>query len=636
MSLPGAKSDRTNLLRALVPLLIALVTAAVFLPALHNDFVTWDDDTTLTANLDYRGFGGRELRWMFTTFFLGHYQPLSWMSYSLDYLIWGTNPVGYHLTNLLLHAVNAALFYLLALRLLALAKASDDEGSLRAGACFAALFFALHPLRVESVAWATERRDVLSGLFFLLTLLAYVKAATSERSAECRRWVGLAFVAYVLSLLAKATGMTLPVVLVVLDVFPLKRLNPIAGAWRGAPARTIWLEKLPFLAAAIATAVAAFMAQSASGAMDTMRTHSLLHRIAQASFGFWYYLVKTVFPFRVYPMYDLPMQFSPWEPVYVASFVCAAAVTAVLFLKRRRWPAALASWIYYAALIAPVSGIAQSGSQMVADRYSYLSCLSWALLAGGGFACLWRRRPHFDPIIRHGVPFAAAALLLSLAFLTERQIARWRDSESLYRYVVAYTPRPSKIAFNNLASLLAERGQFDEAIGYFRRAVEIDPKYDEARSNLGNALNAQGKTAEAMAQYREALRSNPNSLVAHHYLAIALAREGKIDEAVEHYRKAVAIDDGFLEGHNNLGMLLAARGQYPEAIEQYRRALEIAPGFAIAQVNMGEALLVLGRPREAIEHFRKALEIEPNSTSARSGLAKALAQEQRAAPAAQP
>jgi protein O-mannosyl-transferase len=622
------KQDREKLFRALTPLVLFLITALVFVPALRNEFVDWDDEGALLTNTGFRGLGVTQLRWMFTTFFLGHYQPLSWLTFAFDYLIWDLNPLGYHLTNLLLHAGNAVLFYFVSLKLLALARVDADEWRLRIGAAAAALLFALHPLRVESVAWATERRDVLSGLFFLLTLIAYLRAAMSVEVSRYTRWMALALGAYILSLLSKATAMTLPAILLILDVYPLKRLGRSGEGWFGSGARKVWLEKLPFAVLAVGCAVTAAAAQYAAGAMDSLSKHSPLQRLAQASFGLCYYLAKTLYPVRVYPMYDLPMTFSPFEAVYVASFTIVLVVTTLFFFTRHRWPAAFAAWAYYAVSLAPVSGIAQSGSQMVADRYSYLPCLAWALLAGGGIVYVWRRWLAG----RAGSIFTVLGIVFAaLIVFTVRQIGAWHDSETLYAYVLAHTPRPSRIAFNNFGSQLAERGRLDDAIPYFRRAVEIDPKFDEARANLGNALTAQGKTAEAMEQYREAVRLRPNSISAHHSLALALMREGKIDEALEHYRLAVEINPGFLEGQNNFGLLLAAKGRYPEAITHLRAALEIDPKFPMAHVNLGDVLIALGQRDEAIEHFRTAIALDPSLASARASLAKALAAEPRGA-----
>src|SRR5262245_9417533 len=236
-------SKTAKLASYLVPGLVALITFVVFSPALRNGFVNWDDFETIVENQNIRGFTWSLLRWMFTTFHLGHYQPLSWLSFSLDYLLWGLEPFGYHLTNILLHSANAVLFYFVSRRLLALAAPSINAVVLHLAAGFSALIFASHPLRVESVAWATERRDVLSGFFLLLTVLSYLKAVSAETDPRSwRSWITVAVVLYVLSLLSKASGMTLPLVLLVLDVYPLRRLGGGAGRWVGESARWVWLE----------------------------------------------------------------------------------------------------------------------------------------------------------------------------------------------------------------------------------------------------------------------------------------------------------------------------------------------------------------------------------------------------------
>src|SRR5215475_960531 len=262
-----------------VPAIIAVVTCVAFLPVLWNQFVDWDDFDNLVNNPRYRGLGWDQLRWMFTTFHMGPYQPLSWMTYGLDYLIWGIDPTGYHLTNLMLHAANAAFFYLVARRLIAVAfSMPNDEVSwhLNVSAAFAALMFGIHPLRVESVAWATERRDVLSGFFLLLTVLSYLKAVGPQMSrAGWQRWIIVSVTFYVLSLLAKASGITLPLVLVVLDVYPIRRLGGGVGKWFSISSRRVWFEKLPFFVAAVVAGAVALTAQYRAGALVSTETHGL-------------------------------------------------------------------------------------------------------------------------------------------------------------------------------------------------------------------------------------------------------------------------------------------------------------------------------------------------------------------------
>src|SRR5215510_2905098 len=444
---------------------VALVTFVTFLPALRNEFVNWDDYEVLVENFRYRGLGWEQLSWMFSTFHNGHYQPLSWMTFALDYLIWGMEPFGYHLTNLMLHAANAALLYLLALRLLSLASLrplSANDLGLRIAAVFAALFFSIHPLRVESVAWATERRDVLSGLFFLVTILCYVQAMAYSKDPSGRaRWRNFALVAYGLSLLSKASGVTLPVILLILDVYPLRRLSGGPGKWWGSSVRAVWWEKVPFFFLAAGAAVIAPLAQSEAGAVAALRVHGLIARLAQSFYGLIFYLWKTILPWDLSPFYEVPRRLDPFFWPFLLSGAMVVTLTIALFALKRPWPAGLASWICYVAILAPVLGFVQSGREMVADRYSYLSCLVWALLLGGGLYYLWQR--YGDRKFRL-LANGAAAILVILGVLTWKQVGVWHDSDRLWNYVLAITDRSifrSGTAHHFVARVSAERGDLN-------------------------------------------------------------------------------------------------------------------------------------------------------------------------------
>jgi hypothetical protein len=420
------RSGAIKLVAYLIPSLVALMTLLVFSPALRNGFVNWDDLETIVDNENFRGFTGSHLRWMFTTFHLGHYQPLSWLSFALDYLFWGLNPFGYHLTNILLHAANGVLFYFVTLGLLRVATPSSDAVVLRLAAGFSALFFAMHPLRAESVAWVTERRDVLSGFFLLSTILSYLKAVSPAMDPGGKlRWGIVSVALYVLSLLSKASGMTLPLVLLILDVYPLRRLGGGAGKWFGADARPVWLEKLPFFIAALAAGVVALAAQHTAGALVSAETHDLTGRVIQGLYGISFYLVKTALPTNLAPLYEIPpdLHLFDWRVVFAAIIFLLCSLG--FFLARHRWPAALAGWIAYLLLLAPVLGVAQSGLQLVADRYSYLSCLVWAIL----FAALLIRflRPSSDGLSRPGVTALSLAIPL-FVLATEPNLARFGNA----------------------------------------------------------------------------------------------------------------------------------------------------------------------------------------------------------------
>src|SRR5712691_9459248 len=377
----------------LVPLLIAVVTFAAFLPALHNQFVNWDDDKSLLENPHYRGLGWTQIRWMWTTFHMGHWLPLTWMSFGLDYLVWGLEPVGYHLTSLVLHATSAAVFYLVARRILSLALPDpDDRGQagLDLSAGFAALLFALHPLRAESVAWATERRDVLLGLFYLLTILAYLRACERGERGRGSYWgaVGL----FACALLSKSMAVSLPAVLLILDVYPLRRLGGRMGWW-SEPARRVYLEKIPFVLLGGGASAIAFIAPFQIHNTESLADLTVLGRLAISAYGLCFYLWKMIVPVNLSPLYELPRTVSPWATPFILSFGLTVAITAIALTLRRRVLGLPAAWLAYIVVLLPVLGIFQSGPQIAADRYTYLAGLGWAILAGAGLLSSWSRLP---------------------------------------------------------------------------------------------------------------------------------------------------------------------------------------------------------------------------------------------------
>ncbi|OGQ77584.1 MAG: hypothetical protein A3F90_06395 [Deltaproteobacteria bacterium RIFCSPLOWO2_12_FULL_60_19] len=644
------------------PSLVALLTLTAFFPVLQNQFVDWDDAKILIENPHYRGLGWAQLRWMFTTFYMGHYQPLSWMTFGTDYLLWGMDPFGYHLTNLLLHATNAVVFYFIAFRLLSLTISVPDLPGLsgviapKLAAGFAALFFAVHPLRVESVAWATERRDVLSGFFVLLTVLFYLRSAAVETGPFRRRWMRTAVLFYVLSLLAKASGVVLPFVLLLLDIYPLKRLGGGPGKrfepaharefierWFGRAARAVWLEKLPLLIPAALFGAAAILAQREAGALSSVEKYGFLARASQAFYGLAFYPLKTVLPLGLSPLYEMPRYFWSLTWSFILSGIVVTAASLILYLARRRWPAGLACWVCYGVILSPVLGIFQAGPQLVADRYSYLSCLGWAVLAGAGLLQCWRLwlRERISALGFKLTQGSAAGIILLLAALTWQQAQVWRDGETLWRHAIAVAP--SRVAYSNLADLLRTDGKTEEAIENYRQALRLNPVHWHAHHELAILLEGQGKTdvaeehyrsaltikpssveahynlgmllaerkefEQAMAQFREVLRLSPDHAEAHSALGAVLSNLGRLQEAVAHLQKAVKIKPDFADTHRNLGQLLAARGDLDQGIDHFRQAVSLEPDFAEAHESLGRALVLLGRKDEAARHLQEAVRI---------------------------
>jgi protein O-mannosyl-transferase len=484
--------------RWLPPGLVLVVTLAAFLPTLGNGFASWDDALNFLDNPHYRGLGPTQLRWMFTTFHAGHYIPLTWLSLGLDYLLWGLHPAGYHLTSLLLHTATALTFYFLALRLLRVTlPPATSPAALRWGAALAALVFAVHPLRVESVASATERRDVLSGLFYVLALLCYVKAATTTPGTPAARlhprWYGLSLACFAAGLLSKSIVVTLPVTLLVLDVYPLRRLGGPAG-WRTPRP---WLEKLPFFALSAVAAVVAFVAVLPLGNAQSLQGMPLLLRLLVSAYGLAFYLGKTLVPLDLSPLYPLSFQVTWLQFVALIGSACFA------WACRRRWPAFTAAAFVYVVTVAPVIGIFQNGPQAAADRYTYLACLGWALLIGGALARWWPQRRILAPV--------ASVWLAAMAFLTWQQTSLWKDPIRLWSQAAVVTPG-MRAAHFKLAQAYAQDSRMAEAIGAYREAMRLSgPSAPWGHVAIARLLEQSGLHEAARAEFAEALREDPTS-----------------------------------------------------------------------------------------------------------------------------
>jgi len=606
---PAANSINRRSKRWIAPAFIALVTFITFLPTLWNQFVDWDDYENLISNVHYRGLGWSQLRWMFTTFHMGPYQPLSWMTYGLDYLLWGMNPVGYHLTNLIFHAANAVFFYFISRRLLAIAlRISIEEADWKLSACaaFAALMFSIHPLRVESVAWATERRDVVSGFFFLTTLCCYLRHDLHRHDHSAAKWwLGASLGAYMLSLLAKATAMTLPLILLILDIYPLRRLEgPPRNWWKLR--RGILREKVLFALPAITFAVMALLGQQQAAALKSFGSFSIESRLAQGFFGASFYLWKTIVPVRLSPLYEIPPHFSLWDTAILAGAVATIVVTVILYLFRKRWPAGLACWAYSVVLLAPVLGIVSTGPQLVAERYSYLACLSWALLAGGILLYVLRTAGQTRTVF--AATATAAIIVVVLSLLTWRQTTVWRDTGTLWTHVLRFDPN-SSMAHYNLARFLASQGRQAEAIAHYRLALSIRPDDADAHNNLGLLLALGGSTLESLKELQTAAQIAPRDAKVFFNLGRVYAREGELDKALENYHQAVKLDPSRAEIRFGLGNVFARQGLLEAAATQLELATKLKPDFAEARVAWARTLAAQGKKLEAEQQYQEALRV---------------------------
>ena len=589
-----------------VCLFLAAITLIVFGQTVHHDFVNYDDNAYVYDNPNVTG--GLTLSgvlWAFTHVHSSNWHPLTWISHMLDCQLYGLNPGGHHLTSILLHTATAVLLFLVLRRM---------TGFLWRSA-FVAAVFAIHPLRVESVAWVAERKDVLSGLFFMLTLGAYVRyvqgrsgvesrglgapaiTAPSHRHSACD--YGLVLLFFALGLMCKPMLVTLPFVLLLLDYWPLRRFPQLGGRlvlWR------LIVEKIPLLVLSGASCVATLFSQT--GARSPLGQISLLLRAGNAVISYVAYLGQMFWPSGLTVLY----RFSPKDvgamSVVLSLIVLAGISTVVLVLRRR--PYLLIGWLWYLLMLAPVIGIVWVGTQSRADRYTYLSqiglyvMLTWAAAdLGAG----WRHR-------RLVLGGGATIILVALIFCAHTQAAYWRNSETLWTHTLAYAP-DNIIGHNNLGNEFTRQGKLDEAISHYQTALQFKPDYAEAHYNLAEALLRKGALDEAIVHYQAALQIDPDYGDACNNLGNALMRLGRVDEAIAHYQRALQINPDSAGTHVNFGNALVQRGRVDDAIAQYRKALQINPDFAQAHYNLGKVLLQRGAEDEAIAHYQRAVQINP-------------------------
>jgi len=602
----GEKPEKKDS-RWLVPgvcIFLAAIVWLVFGQTLHYEFFNLDDGLYVANNpVVLGGLSLKGIVWAFTHNVNVNWTPLTVISHMLDCQLYGLHAGGHHLTNLLLHAATAILLFLV-LR--------EMTGALWRSA-FVAAVFAVHPLHVESVAWIAERRDVLSGLFFMLTLLFYAQYAEQSKVQGPRSKVfyGLTLLFFALGLMCKPMVVTLPFVLFLLDYWPLKRFTQSGGhliPWR------LIAEKLPLLALSGTACVATLFAQE-----EAFASLPLSVRIGNALVSYVAYLEQMIYPVGLAVYYPHPGNgLALWK--IIAAFVLLLVISAGAVAARRKQPWFLIGWLWYLGMLVPVIGLIQVGLQARADRYTYLPqiglyvLLTWAaveLCAG------WRHR-------RAVLGGCAAIILVALIFCARVQTSYWRNSESLWTHTLACTP-DNYIAHNNLGTDFFQKGSVDEAITHYQKALQIRPDSAEAHINLGSALLQKGSVDEAIAHYQKALQIRPDSAEAHNNLGSALLQKGSVDKAIAHYQKALQINPDYAEAHNNLGNALFQKGNLNEAITHYQKALQIKPDYAEAHINLGNALLQKGSVAEAITHYQKALQIKPDSPDVLNFLAWLLA-----------
>jgi tetratricopeptide (TPR) repeat protein len=563
--------------RGRIAVAVALLTLAAYAPVLSNRFVDWDDGANFVNNPSYRGFGWSHLRWMATTFHRGVYQPLAWLLAAAEHRIGGVEPWVFHAGSWLLHAVAAALVCVLAHRLL-VRLAPDRPGLVGIASAVTALLWAVHPLRVEAVAWASAQSYTLAAVFALSAVVAWLRARDEHTpGVGSRGWYAVSAAMAACAYLAKPVAVTLPAVLVILQWY----LRP-APRWWTAP--RAWLALLPYAVPAMLVAAAAPLARvrlGPSGSAD----HGVVDRLAQACYGTIYYSVKTLLPTGLTVFTPLPRPFNPFELRFVAAAVALGVIGALIWLAAGRARGLAAAALAYLVLLAPVLGLIRQGDQLVADRYSYFAGIPLALALGSGLLVLASRATPRRTLALLIVSSAAVAVL---GAGTWRLTHAWRDAGTLWTHAVA-VDSASYQAHTNLGLFELSQGRFDAAVRSFDTAIAINPASSNARFDRGLALAKWGRTADAIASYRHGLALDPRDVTARAHLGDLLGLAGRWGEAEAEFREAIRLTP-HADLHNSLGVALAQQGRLTEAAAAFREALARDPQHADARANLQTAL----------------------------------------------
>jgi tetratricopeptide (TPR) repeat protein len=616
---PASASARATLATALA--LALLATLPYLVRGVPATFVGIDDGSYIVNNPAVAdGLTAAAVRWAFTTFHVANWHPLAWLSHLLDVTLFGLDARGHHATSILIHGLNTALLFLALLRL---------TGA-RWPSALAAALFGVHPLHVESVAWVAERKDVLAGLFFMLVLLAWERHV--RRGAHAPTLLAVAAL-LALGLMAKPMLVTVPFVLLLLDLWPLGRLRLGSGrAVRGPSPAQVLVEKLPLLALVIASSIMTVIAQRAAGAVATLQSIGPGLRAANAVVSGAEYLAKTFWPAGLAVYYPYPYAGIPWTTIAGALALLAALTAAAWRLARER-PYLAVGWCWFLGMLVPVIGFVQVGKQAMADRYTYLPLIG-VFVAGAWLAASLVRLPR----IGSAIPWLGAAAVAACLAASAVQVGYWTDSESLFRRAIAVT-RDNPLAHNNLGASLHEQGRREEALQHFQQALRIRPDYVDALMNAGVVLLDLGRDAEAADMFRQSIRLVPRVPTARYYLGQALSAQGLHRDAEASFREALRLRTDYAEAAAYLGLSLAAQGRLAEADASFRAAVHLRPDLAEASYRLGVADAARGRDEAALREFSIALRmgLEPAAAAqANLGVGTALIRLDRKPEAAAP
>lgn len=559
ISLKLSKDNKTGTL--LAALLVSIITFLSYIPALHNDFVNWDDSAHVYENPHIQSIDPGFFKWIFTAEIIGLWLPLTMFSYSIDYAIWGLNPFGFHLTNVAIHALNAFLSFILILRLMDATGAGEKWIRNKIFTAFvAALLFGIHPLHVESVAWISERKDVLCASFYLLSILAYISYA-SAGSKNPKPYV-LCLLSFVLALMSKPMAVSLPMVLLVLDFYPLNRLPK-----DNLP--SLIIEKIPFFALGAASSLITISFHHASSALMPLERYPLPSRILVAMHSYIFYLAKTAFPFNLAPFYPFPKR----AEIFTLAFMSYAAIFVLiswLFISgSKRNKALMSLWLYYLFTLLPVIGIIKFGGLAAADRYMYLPSLGPFFLVGLTAGVIYKRLS--QKLYRLTAIIALVAIFGLLATRTVTQIALWRDSITLWSHEIKLYP-DVPLSYQNRGSAYWEMGRFQDALIDHNRAIKLDPRDAKNYQNRGAAYTSLRDYDLAIADFTRAIELDPKYTKAYYNRGKAYYEDGSLQMAVNDFSKAIELDPGYGLAYYSLGVVYSRMGNSELAGVYYGKA----------------------------------------------------------------
>jgi protein O-mannosyl-transferase len=599
-------------MRIATRLILIVLTLSVYWQVLDFGFLNFDDNRYVTQNTHVnKGLTLKGVIWAFTQPYVSNWHPVTWLSHMLDFNIYGSNPSGHHLTNLLFHIANTLLLFGVLLKM---------TGAIwRCG--LVAVLFALHPLNVESVVWIAERKNVLSTFFGLLTIWAYIGYVENK---SVRRYLLVAlFLA--LSLMAKPMLVTLPFVLLLLDFWPLKRgCEPVTHTGSILKTQTLAkliVEKIPLFILVTLASITTYIVQKSGGAMRSAEFSSFYFRTANALISYLDYLGKMLWPQGLSVFYPHPgNDLSAWKVLLCAGVLAGITIGVVRGIHRASYLAV--GWFWYLGTMVPVIGIVQVGEQAMADRYMYVPmigifiAMAWALPES-----MKNGKLKLAPVL---------AIIPILIVLTWVQVSHWRNSITLFEHAISVTKTEAPsfvIAYNNLGHALAGENRYEEAVTQFRRAIKINPHYSKAHNNLGHSLSELKRHDEAIEHYQQAINVEADYAEAFNNLANELAQKDKLEESIAYYKKAIHFKEDYAEAYFNLGIIFGRSGQPEEAMMQYREALKIKPDFLLAHNQLGSLLGQRGDFLSAIKHYRKAIALDPEFATAHNNLGSTLAQQ---------